>query len=32
MQSRQVVAYFYGDHAGRVCFVIDRARTAKAHA
>ena len=25
------LAYFYGDHAGRVCFVIDRARTAKAH-
>jgi cellulose synthase/poly-beta-1,6-N-acetylglucosamine synthase-like glycosyltransferase len=25
------LAYFYGDHAGRVCFVIDRARPATAH-
>jgi cellulose synthase/poly-beta-1,6-N-acetylglucosamine synthase-like glycosyltransferase len=24
------LAYFYGDHAGRVCFVIDRARVATA--
>ena len=23
------LAYFYGDHAGRVCFVIDRARIAQ---
>ncbi|HTE62283.1 MAG TPA: hypothetical protein VK631_18155 [Solirubrobacteraceae bacterium] len=26
------LAYFYGDHAGRVCFVIDRARAAVAPA
>jgi hypothetical protein len=26
------LAYFYGDHAGRVCFVIERARPAAAHA
>ncbi len=26
------LAYFYGDHAGKVCFVIDRPRAAAAPA
>ena len=28
----EFLAYFYGDHIGRVCFVIDRPRAAAAPA